>query len=525
MNSTANTPFPNAPPTTPYQPQQVPTIAKPPATISAPYSLNAPKPRINPFTKKPIGGGTAISQPISQVATPVNLSSLSNTPNPTTTSHTFFPSPSPIIPSRPSPNTNIQQQQSLQPPVSLQGKTKKHFPPPPIPFIPSVNTIHQTISPSNRVINNQTQEDHFPAPTLPPSQIVQPTIEQPLSTTPKEVNPASFYPNATKKSNAKADSKPFHKKPIPPPIFNNKGPKNQIPIPSLNYPQRQSSTSTSSTSTLPHETRRITPIIKFGYRGQLLVMKPNNNKNGAIVINHLCDSLRDNKSIVCEKYFPGPLNENTKLEDLLFYIEKEESLCSVTSSWKILWLSLKYLLENKGEIDLLSHPPVELLNYLKPSENTVIERKYNIKVVPVEEQEKALNEIEFLLLHGKLSEAIDLAISKELWSHALIISSSGGSKGFGNIVQRFNNHIFPKESLLPSFYTHFSDSLSSNSNSRISNWKHLLYSFLSTNSVSYDKNMKELGDSLLLNGDFAAAHSCYIVYIIIILLIGFKISI
>lgn len=556
MNSAANTPFPNAPPTTPFQQiqqqqqqqyQQQQKSKQPPATIATTsISLSAPKPIRNPFAKKQIVN----SQPTSQVATPIPINSLSgSTPNPTTNNaHTFFPSPSPIIPSRSNP-TVTSNKQAQQPPLStsakLNTKSKKFIPPPPLPFIPSINKVPQSVSPQQ----SQKQHEQFATPTIQPSQIVQPNIpqeQQQTTTTPtdtssapavvaNEVNPASFHPNITSNKNRKTDSKPFQRKSIPPPAIlsqlNNN--KNRIPIPSLNLQQIQPSStsplnttgsmsinrsSSSSSSMINREDmKHFCSIVKFGYRGQLLVMKPNNGRNGAVVIEQLNEVIRDNKSIVCENYFPGPLNKDTKLEELMFYIEKELNLCKPDSSWRILWYSLKYLLENKGDIDFVNHKPEELLKLLQPQKDERKRNYNNLKTIPIEEQEETLDKIEELLVDGKLHEAIELAISKELWCHALIISSSGGSKGLGNIVQRFNNHIFPKDSLLPSFYTYYSDSLSSNSNRDISHWRNLLHSFLSTNSVNSDRNLRELGDSLLLSGDFAAAHSCYIVYYNIIL--------
>lgn len=309
------------------------------------------------------------------------------------------------------------------------------------------------------------------------------------------------------------------RKPKPPSIFATGN--SPLPLTPNNTPLRNNAMSNIPTNTSNQQYngqsnintfKPLHPLVSFGFRGELLTMKPYNNCNGSIVIRPLYTLLNMNREVSNELYFPGPLNINTKVEDVLSYIDMEINSCPPTSSWKVLWITLKYLLKNCGEIDLLRNPPMELLNILHSQEANNIQKKYVIPHVSEEQGQQALNVIESLLRNGKITEALNIAIKNDLWSHALIISSAGGANGFSNVVKQFTQKTCPEDSLLPSLYSNFSNSLKNQRNTDISNWKELLYSILSTNSVNYMKNMQELGDSLLLHNDFPAAHACYCVY-------------
>jgi hypothetical protein len=62
-----------------------------------------------------------------------------------------------------------------------------------------------------------------------------------------------------------------------------------------------------------------------------------------------------------------------------------------------------------------------------------------------------LHQLQSLLLQGKKQEACELALSFELWSHALILSSSMDPLTYGNVVSMFIEKEISGMNITPNF--------------------------------------------------------------------------
>lgn len=190
-------------------------------------------------------------------------------------------------------------------------------------------------------------------------------------------------------------------------------------------------------------------ILSTGLYGQYIVYqrKDSNSHPISAIISHsyIGNILKKRTEEVLS--FPGPITSSTDKKKISEYLDKQISK-EIHPYLKLLYISLRYLLDTNGYIDLLNQPPLPIISYLKqltslnlnistastPSCELEIQ---NVVTLSQEDQKALIVKVEAMLYEGKKREALDLCLANKLWSHAFIIGYSTGEKGFSNIAQKF----------------------------------------------------------------------------------------
>ena len=128
-------------------------------------------------------------------------------------------------------------------------------------------------------------------------------------------------------------------------------------------------------------------------------------------------------------------------------------------------------------------------------------------------QEESLELLRQLLLAGRKKDALDLACSKSLWGHALMLASRMDEQSRTYVVNRFTASLMTTDPL-STFYTlllgRSPSAVKPEGLARAGNWRpHLAMILANRTSKLDDDSIISLGDSLLSQGRLHAAHLCY----------------
>lgn len=258
----------------------------------------------------------------------------------------------------------------------------------------------------------------------------------------------------------------------------------------------------------------------FSASGQLVTVLP----MAAIVeLASLRDCLHDPETtafVAQVEASPGPLlvGETPKSQVVQFAVRSAE-ICRQKSTqelesseeWKrceeeaMLWDFLALMCQQNGV--LLASDVSELLIKEQPLSFQCASHLGSINLQP------ALDALRLLLMSGRRKEALDLACSKSLWGHALMLASRMDEQSRTYVVNRFTASLMTTDPL-STFYTLLLDRspsvLKPDGLSRAGDWRPHLAVMLANSSSRRDQtSIRSLGDSLRVRGRLAAAHLCY----------------
>ena len=242
------------------------------------------------------------------------------------------------------------------------------------------------------------------------------------------------------------------------------------------------------------------------------------------------DSVSERKLKREVKNFPGPLMyDDTHKRDIIDYIETriaDPTDRTETPSSRLLWRYLLMGIRQNGTIvntdisELLLNDEQSLGIGNDKAEDNSSEYEFNdnkeleepyipFKMRIVEQEYRQL------LLQGKKREALEIAVSNNLWGHAMILSSRLDPRIHKMVVSKFFQSMKEGDTLL-TLYQVLDGQQPNIINKRTANtnWRSHLAMLLSntTSDSQFDKdNIIELGDQLVQNGDIFCGHLCYLV--------------
>lgn len=129
------------------------------------------------------------------------------------------------------------------------------------------------------------------------------------------------------------------------------------------------------------------------------------------------------------------------------------------------------------------------------------------------DQEDSLESIRQLLIAGRKRDALELACSRCLWGHALMLASKMDEQNRTYVINRFTASLITTDPL-STFYTlmlgRTPSAVKPDGLRRAGNWRPHLAMILANRSSKLDNaSIVTLGDSLLESGRLFAAHFCY----------------
>ncbi len=264
----------------------------------------------------------------------------------------------------------------------------------------------------------------------------------------------------------------------------------------------------------------------FGFGGQLVTVIPNNPKlhePTTVEVSSLSDLLKGSSEAAFSEAVestPGPLipGDTPKSEVVRFaskeaekcrqraQSEKNEQTAQNLDDEALLWDFLVLLCQQNGVV--LSSDIAELL-----MKDRTPFGKSATHVGASVNREEALDSYRQLLLSGRKKEALDLACSRALWGHALMLASGMDDQSRTYVVNRFTASLMTSDPL-NTFYTlllgRVPSAVKSEGLSRAGDWRAHLAMMLSNGASKLDTScIVTLGDSLLSQGRLQAAHLCY----------------
>ncbi|XP_019860577.1 PREDICTED: protein transport protein Sec16A-like [Amphimedon queenslandica] len=273
----------------------------------------------------------------------------------------------------------------------------------------------------------------------------------------------------------------------------------------------------------PSPPRRDTPLcfcfphvsVRFSIGGQLVTgspVKPSEHVP-AIVHIHSLQSLVPEFNNFAESLedYPGPLLISDTPKSAVIKFCTSRASAETDPDHALLWKYLSLLCQQNGVV-----LPTDISDLLTQQEN-----EDNLSKSPrgvgvggaIEEKGCGLDEFRTLLLAGRKKDALNLACSRGLWGHALMLSSRMDDQSRTYVVNRFTASLLTSDPL-STFYTLMLGRLPSVSKpeglSRSGDWQsHLAMMITNLNPTQDTSCISNLGDSLLARGRVAGAHFCY----------------
>ncbi|XP_021349044.1 uncharacterized protein LOC110447583 isoform X3 [Mizuhopecten yessoensis] len=292
----------------------------------------------------------------------------------------------------------------------------------------------------------------------------------------------------------------------------------------------------------------------FGPGGQLVKVLPNNPVYGqpaTVEIHEVDELLQENMETEELKSFPGPvIRGDTHKNDVLAFCQRKARACAENinmidrESAELIWKLLELLIKQNGtvmgtdiaELLLEGHEPTTAeysmigLKISQSMDNLDQElddtTEVNASTFSVTDrsiinrgrsQEEATDRFRHLLLYGRKKDALECAMKRNLWGHALFLASKMDSRTHANVMIRFANTAMKMNDPLQTLYQLMSGrqpaSVTSIANERWGDWRPHLAMILSNQGSKPDldkKSIMSMGDTLASKGFLYASHFCYI---------------
>ncbi|XP_045145141.1 protein transport protein Sec16A isoform X3 [Echinops telfairi] len=327
-------------------------------------------------------------------------------------------------------------------------------------------------------------------------------------------------------------------------------------FPEYGYPADASWPTTESAPSRPTSPEKFSvPHVcaRFGPGGQLVKVIPNLPSEGqpALVEVHSMEVLLQHSPEQDEmRAFPGPLGKcDTHKVDVINFAQNKATRCLQSDSIvdresaSLLWSLIVLLCRQNGtvvgtdiaELLLRDHKTVWLPGK-SPNEANLIDFTSEA-VEQVEEEESGEAQLSFLtdsqaagtepleqetehfrelLLYGRRKDALESAMKKGLWGHALLLASKMDSRTHARVMTRFANSL-PINDPLQTVYQLLSGRMPAAStccgDEKWGDWRsHLamVLSNLNDNLEVASRTMVTMGDTLAAKGLLGAAHFCYL---------------
>ncbi|XP_070176214.1 protein transport protein Sec16A-like isoform X2 [Littorina saxatilis] len=333
------------------------------------------------------------------------------------------------------------------------------------------------------------------------------------------------------------------------------------------YPQYGEQPQQEQGATTGYQSGRMTPPkyllphvrVCFGPTGQLVTVLPTRPAEGQPAKVEIHDTqlmLQDSDEMEDLKVFPGPLVRNeTHKNDVLMYCQKMAKECSEDvdmldrESAELIWRLLELLLKQNGTIigtdiaDLLlaGHEPstqeyavsgpriVQSTGQSSDPLNTpdkedsrssspAVRISTDRTVISAAQQlEESTDRFRNLLLYGRKKEALDWAMKRNLWGHALFLASKMDNRTHASVMTRFANTAMRMNDPLQTLYQLMSGrqpaSVTNVVDERWGDWRPHLAMILANHSARPELDKKSiiaLGDTLATKHCLHASHFCYL---------------
>ncbi|XP_041481435.1 protein transport protein Sec16A-like isoform X2 [Lytechinus variegatus] len=285
-------------------------------------------------------------------------------------------------------------------------------------------------------------------------------------------------------------------------------------------------------------------IARFSPGGQLIKVLPNVPADGmpAMVEIHNVETMVEHcDEIAVYKGYPGPLIKGeTHKNDVLHFAATQATDCrrstdlSDKESAALLWDLLVLLCRQNGTVvetdisDLLlkDHPMTsrESSSQEEAAEGEASQDGADVsdllselpKTNDAQDAVKQTHRFRELLLFGRKKEALEWAMKKGLWGHALLLASKMDNRTHASVMTRFANSL-PMNDPLQTLYQLMSDrqpaAVTSCNDEKWGDWRPHLAMVMSNLSSSADvgfKSVVTLGDSLSSRGLLHASQFCYL---------------
>lgn len=291
----------------------------------------------------------------------------------------------------------------------------------------------------------------------------------------------------------------------------------------------------------------------FGPGGQLVKVLPNNPKYGqpaTVEIHEVDELLQENMENEELKSFPGPvIRGDTHKNDVLSFCQRKARACVENinmidrESAELIWKLLELLIKQNGtvmgtdiaELLLDGHEPTTAeysmigLKISQSMDNLDQEleetTEVNASTMSVTDRsvinrgrsrEEATDRFRHLLLYGRKKDALECAMKRNLWGHALFLASKMDSRTHANVMIRFANTAMKMNDPLQTLYQLMSGrqpaAVTSIANDRWGDWRPHLAMILSNQGSKPDldkKSIMSMGDTLASKGFLYASHFCY----------------
>ncbi|XP_060066100.1 uncharacterized protein LOC132546405 [Ylistrum balloti] len=297
------------------------------------------------------------------------------------------------------------------------------------------------------------------------------------------------------------------------------------------------------------------PVMRasFGPGGLLIKVLPSNPKYGqpgTVEIHEVDELLQENMETEELKSFPGPvIRGDTHKNDVLSFCQRKARACTENinmidrESAELIWKLLELLIKQNGtvmgtdiaELLLEGHEPTTAeysmigLKISQSMDNLDQElddtSEVNASTVSMTDrsvinrgrsQEEITDRFRHLLLYGRKKDALECAMKRNLWGHALFLASKMDSRTHANVMIRFANTAMKMNDPLQTLYQLMSGrqpaAVTSIANDRWGDWRPHLAMLLSNQGNKPDldkKSIMSMGDTLASKGFLFASHFCY----------------
>ncbi|XP_060525165.1 protein transport protein Sec16A isoform X2 [Cylas formicarius] len=277
--------------------------------------------------------------------------------------------------------------------------------------------------------------------------------------------------------------------------------------------------------------------------GKLIRVLPNYPPDGQDAVVELVDLPRlldDDERYIELSSFPGPLVKGvTHKKTLIAYCDDKISRARrarirTLDSYVLMWELLKLLIRQNGMVIgtdiaelLLKNCPLEAAA-APPRPPSVASNASQMSsegagvVAPPDDQQappredEATRKFREYLLYGSCKEALEWAMKRGLWGHALFLASKLDKRTYAGVMTRFANGLAindPLQTLYQLLSGKVPAAVTCVADEKWGNWRPHLAMILSNSSQRPELNCKaitSLGDTLLNGGDIYAAQFCYL---------------
>ncbi|XP_076251335.1 endoplasmic reticulum export factor secretory 16 isoform X3 [Rhynchophorus ferrugineus] len=287
--------------------------------------------------------------------------------------------------------------------------------------------------------------------------------------------------------------------------------------------------------------------IASGRMVRVLPHYPMDGQSATVEIRNF-DYLLDNDPDYLElKSFPGPLVKGvTHKKQVIEYCDKKikgahynRDIADV-DSYVLMWELLILLIRQNGMVvgtdiaELLlknqstEAPPRSSSVLSNTSSNAAVEKNDNSDYPPqhgssesgsthsVMKEDEVTRKFREYLLYGSCKEALEWAMKRGLWGHALFLASKLDKRTYANVMMRFANGLTlndPLQSLYQLLSGKIPAAVTCVSDEKWGDWRPHLAMILSNSTLRPDLNCRaitQLGDTLLGRGSLYAAQFCYL---------------